>query len=70
MPWSAADARKHTGLANTKRRQELWSETANKILANTGDEGQAIRIANSAVRKHVNDSMYRRSPRQQQPRFL
>jgi hypothetical protein len=27
----------------------LWSEVANNILAETGDEGRAVRAANAAV---------------------
>lgn len=53
MPWSASDASSHTGLANTGRRQRLWSEVANSVLAKTGDEGLAIRMANSAVKSDV-----------------
>lgn len=38
MPWTPADAPHHT-------------EFANQVLATTGDEGRAIRVANHALHK-------------------
>ena len=49
MPWSPADAPKHTHKADTPHLCRLWSEVANKVLAETGDEGRAVRSANAAV---------------------
>lgn len=53
MPWGPSDAERFTKLADTFTRQKLWAETANRVLRSTGDEGKAVRIANSAVRESV-----------------
>lgn len=55
MPWGPLDARRFSKLADTFTRQKLWADTANSVLRRTGDEGQAIRLANSAVLKTVRD---------------
>jgi len=48
MPWSAKDAKKHKkGLTPAQSRK--WSKVANAVLDDSGDEGKAIRIANSKV---------------------
>lgn len=52
MPWSPGDATKHKkdlGPAAARR----WSKIANKVLQQSGDEGQAIRIANGATRANA-----------------
>jgi hypothetical protein len=49
MPWQPEDAPRHTHKADTPELCIMWSEVANKVLADTGDEGRAIRIANAAV---------------------
>jgi uncharacterized protein YdaT len=49
MPWTAEDAERHTKKADTPKRQRMWAEIANSVLAETGDEGRAIREANAAV---------------------
>ena len=46
MPWTAEDAERHT---NSAKRQRMWAEIANSVLAETGDEGRAIREANAMV---------------------
>ena len=51
MPWTAADAKRHTKKATTPGLQRRWDSTANSVLARTGDEGKAIRIANYAVKR-------------------
>ena len=51
MPWAADDAERHTKKADTAKRQRMWSEIANSVLTDTGDEGRAIREANAAVAK-------------------
>lgn len=53
MPWLPEDAYRHDHKADTPSLQQLWAEVANSVLAETGDEGRAIRIANSAVAKAV-----------------
>ena len=49
MPWSPDDAPRHTHKADTPHLQRLWAEVANAVLAETGDEGRAVRSANAAV---------------------
>jgi hypothetical protein len=51
MPWLPEDADRHDHKADTPSLQRLWAEVANSVLADTGEEGRAIRIANSAVAK-------------------
>lgn len=53
MPWSKNDGpSRHTKKADTPAKKKQWSAVANKVLAKSGDEGKAVRIANSAVAKH------------------
>ena len=42
MPWTAEDAERHTKKADSPKRQRMWAEIANSVLADTGDEGRAI----------------------------
>jgi hypothetical protein len=49
MPWTAEDAERHTKKADNDKRQRMWAEIANSVLAETGDEGRAIREANAMV---------------------
>ena len=49
MPWTADDAERHTKKADSPKRQRMWAEIANSVLADIGDEGRAIREANAAV---------------------
>ena len=49
MPWTSTDAEKHTHKATTPELRELWAKVANERLEKTGDEGRAIREANSVV---------------------
>lgn len=51
MPWQPDDAPRHDKKADTPHLRRLWSEVANKVLSDTGDEGRAVRIANAAVAK-------------------
>ena len=51
MPWKESDAKRHTKKAKSKKRKHQWSTVANKVLRESGDEGKAVRIANSAVKK-------------------
>lgn len=51
MPWTARDATKHTKKADTTAKRKQWAAVANKVLRETGNDGQAIRAANSAVSK-------------------
>lgn len=55
MPWTSADASKHTKKATTKAKQERWAKIANSALESCKKqggqdcEGKAIRIANSKM---------------------
>jgi hypothetical protein len=51
MPWTPKDAGRHTHKAKSKGATKQWSAVANKVLADSGDEGKAVRIANAAVSK-------------------
>jgi hypothetical protein len=51
-PWDASDATGKTKRATTPATKKQWKTVANAVLAKTGDEGQAIRIASAAVRDH------------------
>jgi uncharacterized protein YdaT len=51
MPWNPDDAERHTKKADDPKRQRMWAEIANSVLAESGDEGRAIREANAAVAK-------------------
>jgi len=51
MPWVADDAPRFN--ASTKRSlhlRQVWANAANAALRQYGDEGKAIRAANSAVK--------------------
>ncbi len=50
MPWTTGDVTRFTKKATTKKLKERWVVTANSILKRTGDEQQAIRVANNVVR--------------------
>lgn len=52
MPWKMSDATAHTKKANTPKKKKQFAVVANKVLAESGDEGKAIRIANAAVAKN------------------
>jgi hypothetical protein len=51
MPWSSEDASRFTKKARSSKAKRQFSHVANTVLAKTGDEGRAIRAANSAVAK-------------------
>lgn len=51
MPWSAKDATRFTKKARSPKAKRQFSHVANSVLAQTGDEGRAIRSANAAVAK-------------------
>lgn len=52
MPWTPSDGpKRHTKKANTPGKKKAWSATANAVLKESGDEGKAIRIANSRMNK-------------------
>jgi len=49
MPWEPEDAPRHTHKADTPHLCRLWAEVANNVLAESGDEGRAVRAGNAAV---------------------
>jgi uncharacterized protein YdaT len=49
MPWNPGDAERHTKKADDPKRKRMWADIANSVLSETGDEGRAIREANSRV---------------------
>jgi uncharacterized protein YdaT len=51
MPWTSKDATKHTKSAKSPASKKQWAKTADAVLAQSGNEGKAIRIANAAVNK-------------------
>jgi hypothetical protein len=51
MPWTPAEAHKHTHLADTPRRQRMFADIANSELQRHGDDGEAIRIASGVVKR-------------------
>jgi hypothetical protein len=57
MPWQPSDAGKFNKGVQSKRQREVWAGIANETLAKTGDEGRAIRAANSAMKpRHAKQS--------------
>lgn len=52
MPWTPKDAMAKTKKASTPAAKKQWAGAANAVLKKTGDEGQAVRIANAAVAKN------------------
>jgi len=53
MPWTANDAERHTHKATTPELKELWAKVANESLEPNGDEGRAVREANSVIARQA-----------------
>jgi len=51
MPWGSSDAARHTRAASSAKKKRLWAGVANSVLAQTGNEGRAVRAGNAAVRR-------------------
>lgn len=49
MPWTAADATRHTKKAKSAKAKRQWSDVADSGLERGLSEGAAIREANSVV---------------------
>ena len=49
MPWTPNDATSKTRYATSPASKEKWASIANGVLAKTGDDASAIKIANAAV---------------------
>lgn len=52
MPWTQADAKRHTAKAKTAAQRKMWAQVANAALASGKTDGEAVRAANSAI-KHA-----------------
>jgi hypothetical protein len=61
MPWTPAESRRFTKKAKSPKRRRQWSHVANSMLERTGDEGAAVRAANSAVKKSQSRRTRKRS---------
>lgn len=53
MPWTPEDAERHTKLAKSPTAKRQWRDVANGVLKETGDEGRAIREANSVINRRM-----------------
>jgi len=51
MPWTMADAARHTKKADTPKEKRQWAAVANSVLKKTKNEGRAIAAASSVVAK-------------------
>ncbi len=51
MPWTADSYKKRHNKKLTKMQAQKASDISNAIFRETGDEGKAIRVANSRVKK-------------------
>lgn len=51
MPWKPSDAPKKNKKADTPAEKKQWAATANAVLAKSGDDAKAIRIANASISK-------------------
>jgi len=51
MPWTGASFKSKHNKKLTSKQAETAARVANAILRQTGDEGKAIRIANSIPRR-------------------
>ena len=49
MPWTKADAKRHTKKADTEAKQKRWADVANAALKRGDSEGSAIRQANAVI---------------------
>jgi len=53
MPWAIKDVPRHNKKAKSLALKRLWCRVANAILAESGDEARAIRIANSVIKRRL-----------------
>ena len=51
MPWTPKDASSKTKKAKSPKAKRQWAHVADSVLKKTGDEGRAIREANSVVKR-------------------
>jgi hypothetical protein len=53
MPWTPQQATAHQKRATTSKLKRMWRDVANRVLADTHDEGRAIREASAAVDREL-----------------
>jgi hypothetical protein len=63
MPWTPDDARRFTKSATDAALRRVWASTANAALKSGHDDGEAVRIANDAVRTAFTKRQRKRQPR-------
>lgn len=63
MPWTPADAHRHTHKATSPTRQRQWDHVANAVLEKTGDEGLAVKEANGVVKHQLHFDAHKEHPR-------
>jgi len=51
VPWLPGDASAKTHKADTPKKKRQWAHVADSALSRTGDEGLAVREANSVIDK-------------------
>ena len=51
MPWTPADATRHTKKAKTPKSKRAFAHASNSVFKATGDEGRAVRAGNAAAAK-------------------
>lgn len=51
MPWKPSDASSKTKKAKSPTAKRQWRSVANKVLAQSGNEGRAIREANAVIKR-------------------
>jgi hypothetical protein len=51
MPWKPEDAKRHDKKVSSPKQERQWSDVANSVLKETGDEGRAVREANGVAMK-------------------
>jgi hypothetical protein len=56
MPWTMADASRHTKKADTKPEQRQWSAVANSVLKKTKNKARAVASANAVIKRRGSNS--------------
>jgi hypothetical protein len=62
MPWTPKDSARHTKKAKSAVAKRQWAHVADSELKRTGNEGLAIRAANSVVKKRAKNNKARFRP--------
>ena len=68
MPWSESDVSRHNTKIKGRTKKRAWAEIADKVLDRTGDEGQAIRVANAKAGRAKKAVNYSRTMKRYGPR--